>query len=185
MKKTERYELNQWEASDRIRMEDFNADNLRLEAALLEKTGRLELIRSYDGSESSLMGDGAYMMQCPVRAYPTHDWNDWECVIAVMDFHKTTFQEGEVLKIDLSLEGGITQEKVIIPAGSFVAAGFPNHNGQKNIRLVVLGSGCGTFFLDRPFDDWKYINCILRNEIGVTPAETRFVQPVASVYGIR
>lgn len=185
MKKTERYELNQWEASDRIRMEDFNADNLRLETALLEKTGRLEFIRSYDGSESSLMGDGAYMMQCPVRAYPTHDWNDWECVIAVMDFHKTTFQAGEYLKIDLSLEGGITQEKVIIPAGSFVVVGFPNHNGQKHLRLMVLGSGCGTFFLDRPFDDWKYINCILRNETGVTPAETRFVQPVASVYGIR
>ena len=35
MKKTEHYQLNQWEASDRIRMEDFNADNQRLEAALL------------------------------------------------------------------------------------------------------------------------------------------------------
>ena len=34
MKQTERYGLNQWDLSDRIRMEDFNADNLKIAAAL-------------------------------------------------------------------------------------------------------------------------------------------------------
>ena len=34
MKKTEHYQLNQWEYPDRILMSDFNADNARIDAAL-------------------------------------------------------------------------------------------------------------------------------------------------------
>lgn len=34
MKQTEQYKLNQWELSDHIRMEDFNADNAKIEAQL-------------------------------------------------------------------------------------------------------------------------------------------------------
>ena len=34
MKKTENYQLNQWEAEDTIRREDFNADNAAIDAAL-------------------------------------------------------------------------------------------------------------------------------------------------------
>lgn len=36
MNKTEKYQLNQWEKTDRIMMEDFNADNAKLEAALAD-----------------------------------------------------------------------------------------------------------------------------------------------------
>ena len=36
MKKTTNYQLNQWDKSDRIQMEDFNADNLKIEQALAE-----------------------------------------------------------------------------------------------------------------------------------------------------
>lgn len=34
MNHTQNYQLSQWEMSDRIRMEDFNADNAKLDAAL-------------------------------------------------------------------------------------------------------------------------------------------------------
>lgn len=34
MRQTDQYGLNQWELSDRIRMEDFNADNFKIAAAL-------------------------------------------------------------------------------------------------------------------------------------------------------
>ena len=34
MKQTENYGLNQWEMTDRIRMEDFNGDNSKVDAAL-------------------------------------------------------------------------------------------------------------------------------------------------------
>lgn len=34
MKKTTNYQLNQWEKSDRIQMEDFNSDNMKVEQVL-------------------------------------------------------------------------------------------------------------------------------------------------------
>lgn len=34
MEQTEKYKLSQWEATDRIQMEDFNGDNAKVEAAL-------------------------------------------------------------------------------------------------------------------------------------------------------
>lgn len=36
MQKTEHYQLNQWDKTDRIQMEDFNADNAKIEVALNE-----------------------------------------------------------------------------------------------------------------------------------------------------
>lgn len=39
MKQTETYQLNQWEASDRIRREDFNRDNVNIEAGMKALSG--------------------------------------------------------------------------------------------------------------------------------------------------
>lgn len=36
MQKTENYQLNQWDKTDRIQMEDFNADNAKIDAAIKE-----------------------------------------------------------------------------------------------------------------------------------------------------
>ena len=44
MEKTPVYDLSQWEKSDRILMEDFNADNANLEAALSRKLELVELL---------------------------------------------------------------------------------------------------------------------------------------------
>ena len=37
MQKTEHYQLNQWDRTDRILMEDFNGDNAKIDAALASK----------------------------------------------------------------------------------------------------------------------------------------------------
>ena len=46
MTKTTNYQLNQWEKTDRIMMEDFNADNEKIEAALtaLDRSSKLHTI---------------------------------------------------------------------------------------------------------------------------------------------
>ena len=46
MKQTEHFCLNQWELTDRIRMEDFNADNARIEAALAELKAKVDELES-------------------------------------------------------------------------------------------------------------------------------------------
>lgn len=164
---------------------ELKAEDERLDSAITQKTGRLEFLQSYDGTGSSVVGDGKFMMNCPVLRNPDRDWNDWERVIVFMDFHKTAFKAGEVLQIMLNMEDGITQERITIPAGSFIVVAFPNHNAEEMLRLVVIGSGTGTFFLDRKYREWKNVSCILYNSEGHPPAETRFVQPVGYVYGIQ
>ena len=42
MKQTGAYQLNQWELTDRIRMEDFNSDNAKVDAALSALSGRVD-----------------------------------------------------------------------------------------------------------------------------------------------
>ena len=48
MKQTEKYQLNQWELTDRIQMEDFNDNNLKIEAALAQ-------LQSDKASQQALM----------------------------------------------------------------------------------------------------------------------------------
>ena len=40
MKKTNKYQLSQWEKTDRIVMEDFNSDNAKIDAALSNKADK-------------------------------------------------------------------------------------------------------------------------------------------------
>jgi len=47
MKQTEKYQLNQWEKTDRIQMEDFNNDNAKIETALTEQAAALETKASH------------------------------------------------------------------------------------------------------------------------------------------
>ena len=60
MEQTEHYKLSQWEPSDRVQMEDFNADNAKLEAALSRK---LEVVELLDASAGL---DGAASWKVPM-----------------------------------------------------------------------------------------------------------------------
>lgn len=72
MTKTTNYQLNQWEPTDRVLREDFNADNRKIDAALnqLKKQHSLELLYTYTAESS------AESIVCPVDI----NWNDWKTV---------------------------------------------------------------------------------------------------------
>ena len=57
MQKTEHYQLNQWEKTDRIMMDDFNADNEKIDAALAEKAKLTDVaaLRNEKNSEVSAL----------------------------------------------------------------------------------------------------------------------------------
>lgn len=59
MEQTEKYQLSQWEQSDRIQMEDFNSDNAKVEEALAALAGAVDRLNSrfYTGAFS---GNGDY-----------------------------------------------------------------------------------------------------------------------------
>ena len=53
MEETSNYQLNQWESTDRILMEDFNADNAKIDAALAAAGNCRIVIGSYVGTGTS------------------------------------------------------------------------------------------------------------------------------------
>ena len=72
MTKTTNYQLNQWEPTDRVLREDFNADNRKIEEALdqLKNQRSLDLLYTYTAENS------AESIVCPVDI----NWNDWKTV---------------------------------------------------------------------------------------------------------
>lgn len=62
MNQTEQYQLNQWEKTDRIQMEDFNADNLKTEQALAEMAeGQAALAQALAGCGNCQLYYGSYV----------------------------------------------------------------------------------------------------------------------------
>ena len=69
MKQTSNYQLNQWEKTDRILMEDFNGDNAKVDAALKTQTEELAALTAAAGNcEMEVLtytGTGIYGFEKP------------------------------------------------------------------------------------------------------------------------
>lgn len=55
MKKTENFQLNQWESTDRILMEDFNGDNAKIDAALAAEDDAREALAGTVAAQAAAM----------------------------------------------------------------------------------------------------------------------------------
>lgn len=182
MKQTEQYGLNQWELSDPIRMEDFNADNARLEEILEGKIGRFQKIREFT---TAAKGDKSLGM-----LFGVNDWSAWECVLATLDLQTTAFQEGDyfiIQVLDTSFKIDDTDFRSL-KGGSFCILLFPHHNKNLTIRGFAAGNGGTPFFLRRPFEELKGVTILLRNNtLGntTTEANTTFGDSIWNVYGIK
>ena len=71
MKQTEHYGLNQWELADRIRMEDFNGDNEKVDAAL---KGQAEALAAETAAREEVAAAVAACGNCKI-AYGTYTGN--------------------------------------------------------------------------------------------------------------
>lgn len=76
--KTTNYQLNQWEKTDRILMDDFNADNAKIDAAMLGK----KLLLDYTTEEEALT------VEVPLTSV---DWGS--CAVAVIKIIPSEAQE--------------------------------------------------------------------------------------------
>lgn len=181
MKKTEKYQLNQWELSDRVRMEDFNADNLRLEAVLEGKTGRFEQIYRAPALGG---GTGSFGM-----AFQIKDWGQWECVVAIADMGGTEFLPDDYFSLRLQYDGGGSSEAMDeIRKGPLIFVFLPFHDASAKIRGFVTGGGSRALLEDRPFSDLKSFFVSLKNStLGkfLDESTTVFKDHVWTVYGLR
>ena len=81
MTKTTNYQLNQWEKSDRILMDDFNADNAIIDAALFSKLGRLQKIKEIPVDHDL---SGSSDRRTVTVKLNDIDWDKWYLVAAIL-----------------------------------------------------------------------------------------------------
>ena len=102
MNKTENYQLNQWELADRIRMEDFNGDNSKIDAALKEQA---EALAAETAAREA--GDTALAEQVGLHTIKTVtlaanassmsvdlsdiDWSQWKTVHILLELSGTGY----------------------------------------------------------------------------------------------
>ena len=173
MKKTENYGLNQWDAGDRIRMEDFNADNENIETALLGKTGRMELIREETRENTS---QGGFTIVPPIK-----DWSQWEYVVIFVNLSSTTFKDNDRLRCSVAFsditwyppKGGLYTK-----AGDFMLVLFPMHSVESKTRALLGGE---MIITDRRIGDFLSFSVFVEGDSPKTVVSSTQI----SFYGIR
>ena len=108
MTKTTNYQLNQWEKTDRILMEDFNADNAIIDAALGGMRQRSKLLLSAVENET-----GKRELTLDLSSI---DWGQWDQV-TIFAWARTTYSSTSKGVI-LELGGNVWGNLAAVKAGS-------------------------------------------------------------------
>lgn len=133
MNHTSNYQLSQWDKSDRILMEDFNADNAKVDTALAELSGR-----------SCLTPIKEVVVTTPAATFPLSlegiDWDQWQAV--VFDFDMTSDMASDKTNpvATVSLTGSI--DHLI---GSFFVGSNATPVEQRDgpSRMILFSNCCG------------------------------------------
>lgn len=142
MQQTEQFKLNQWQKDDRILMEDFNADNLKIENALASKLGRITRIFgvSSTGGRSQITASYTGVV----------DWAKWEIVYYTADMP----QNAELRDSDMQLGiNGANKAVYDIPEDSFMVVFFPRHDPARNVTGLLLCKKPVYFSFDAPYSE--------------------------------
>lgn len=202
MQQTEQYQLNQWELADRVRMEDFNADNAKLETALTglqtSLSGLGTRLNSLSGSVTELgvdlAGKCGRLQQFKNDALTSSegktyvatslgvvDWNKWDCVVWVVDTHETTFQSGEKLSFKLNpSSGSLSEYEVTLDTGSVVFVLFPMSDKTSTVKGFVLGGSAKPLVIPVSYE--TIIGFILQVPYN---SATKFHNVTLTAYGLK
>ena len=202
MQQTEQYQLNQWELADRVLMEDFNADNAKLETALAGfdtslsglETKLTSLSSSVKGINTALAEKCGRLQQFKSQAITSSEgegfiastlgvvnWNAWDCAVWIIDTHETTFKEGEKLTFSLNqLKGALDQYKVTLNTGSVALVLFPMSNKASMVKGFVLGGGAYPLAIPVAFETIIGFNIQLP-----ISSPTKFHNVVMTAYGLK
>lgn len=93
MNKTANFQLNQWEKTDRIMMEDFNRDNAAIDTALKSNADKVAAETAAREAADTELGKKAGLQLIQTVPFPeggssadkplTIQWSDWAIVLAV------------------------------------------------------------------------------------------------------
>ena len=137
MKQTDHYGLNQWDLSDRIRMEDFNADNAKLAAQLARLQEDIFGLTYYIGQTALYFQLNGQQVQAQ---YPIAS-----CIFHPKDQVITT---GDVVVADncATLTGQGAKGSVTISRKPFYVQGIPDKGQEVRLWLHYSGGTVKPFF---------------------------------------
>lgn len=154
MKQTERYELNQWELSDPVRMEDFNADNAKIAAALagISTTlgGKLEKMevnrfKQFDSTLSSFHA-----------SFILDDWDEWSCLFVFLNPNVSSPGNDDYIEISLK-ENDPSPFKIPPKPALYIL--FPMYDGSQEARGVLLAENIVHVFAEPiPYNQIMHAN---------------------------
>ena len=184
MNKTPNYQLNQWAKSDRVLMDDFNADNAKIDAALKanasaissEVSARKSAVAALEGRStmhllaSAAAEGGSHRFTVLIGNI---DWNQYRMVVVTARIHMA---DSAVFRIATHGNGFNTQ----IGAGSTWAQIilFPTYNANAPTCGIIIDNSPKAFNaggLYSQLDGFEFYNV----DSQVLPTST------ASVYGIK
>ena len=131
MTKTTNYQLNQWAKSDRIRMDDFNADNAKIDAALKEVADNAaQAPKIHFGSYT---GDGASSRVISLGTTP-------KAVLVFMNGYRIASGDGNTRYGGFAVTGRDAEAVRICEDGFTIYAGssyFSNMSGSVYTYLAI------------------------------------------------
>jgi len=145
---TPNYQLNQWEPDDRVLRTDFNADNLKIEAALTAlsgKLGRMEIIKIQEPTAETVTGFFTRLSEI--------SWDDWEYVCTLVYYPPKSDQ---TLSLWFQLEGDyddvfpLTRFDDLSMSGHLLVL-LPRHDGSQRAAGFVLSNRFIPFTCPVPF----------------------------------
>ena len=126
MKKTTNYQLNQWEKTDRIMMDDFNTDNAKLETALTALNRSAHFQTLFDET----VAEDTNHFAVPLSSI---DWSQWRTLL--FEFHPAADTSSMLY---ICRNGMETENFALLPNT------YPS-------RLILLPFGCGDFMVTSIF----------------------------------
>lgn len=136
MEKTPVYDLSQWAKTDRLLMEDFNADNAAIETALSKK---LELVELLDVTET--------LTQAVKWEVPVGDLQLWNCAAVFLDLTAAT------RSLDLYINSLSSYLLSHLSDYRTVLMGFPLKNPDSLVSFTPLLPSSATFRATSRFGD--------------------------------
>ena len=142
---TTNYELSQWRSDDQVLRADFNADNVKLDAALANLAQELDLRAKTRTVLRQVMGEGESGVSFSAQVGEV-DWTVWRCVHLVFT---PVYSTPLAYEMTFSYDKGSVSSETL--SGPLHAAFWPLGSGEQNthgltvdhgvVHIVAVGAG--------------------------------------------
>ena len=130
MNYTQNYQLPQWVETDRILMEDFNDMTQKLETALSDKLGKIEVIQTVDAvSNTNLMAIDL----------TDFDWSAWSILLVQASLSGDSYEK--TVKMGFNGVSGASLLASLTKRGNMLAILFPGRDPNRQVCAVGFPGG--------------------------------------------